>query len=87
MIRKSILAVALSIASGTTVLADTYYVGPSGSDGNAGTSEEQPFQMVQHAIDTMKAGDTLVVLDGIYTGTLKLKSGVFIRAKNPRKVV
>jgi hypothetical protein len=35
----------------------------------------------------MKTGDTLVVLDGIYTGTLNLKSGITIRAKNPRRAV
>lgn len=43
--------------------------------------------MVQHAVDRMRAGDTLVVLDGCYTGTLKLKSGIALQAKNPRKVV
>ena len=43
--------------------------------------------MVQHAVDAMKAGDTLVVLDGVYTGMLKLKSGIRIQAKNPRKVI
>jgi len=35
----------------------------------------------------MKTGDTLVVLDGLYTGTLKLKSGITLKAKNPRKAV
>ena len=70
-----------------TATAETYYVGPSGDDGNQGTSEDQPFQMVQHAIDAMRSGDKLVVLDGVYTGTLKLKSGITIEAKNPRKVV
>ena len=30
---------------------------------------------------------TLVVLDGVYTGTLKLKSGITIQAKNPRRAV
>ena len=71
----------------TTAFADTYYVSPSGSDTNTGTSETESFQMVQHGIDKMKAGDTLVVLDGFYTGTLKLKSGITVRAKNPRKVI
>ena len=71
----------------TMTSAETYYVSPAGDDSNQGTSKEQPFQMVQHAIDEMKAGDKLVVLDGVYTGTLKLKSGIAIGAKNPRKVV
>ena len=70
-----------------TVSAKTFYVSPNGKDSNRGTAEDQPFQMVQHAVDKMKTGDTLVVLDGIYTGTLKLKSGITIEAKNPRKAV
>ena len=70
----------------TTASAATYYVSPAGNDSNAGTSEERPFRVVQHAIDRMQAGDALVVLDGIYTGRLKLKSGTTITAKNPRKV-
>jgi arylsulfatase len=65
----------------------TYYVSPTGKKTNAGTSEDQPFRVVQHAIGKMKKGDTLVVLDGLYSGTLRLKSGITIRAKNPRKVV
>jgi len=35
----------------------------------------------------MNSGDTLVILDGFYTGTLQLKSGITLRAKNPRSVV
>ena len=70
-----------------SLTAATYYVSPLGSDENSGAFEEQPLRMVQHAIDKMKAGDTLVVLDGFYTGTLKLKSGITIKAKNPRRAV
>jgi hypothetical protein len=35
----------------------------------------------------MKAGDTLIVLDGFYPGTFKLKSGITIQAKHPRKAI
>lgn len=70
-----------------TASAATYYVSPEGNDRNSGTSEDRPFRVVQHAIDRMQAGDTLVVLDGVYSGTLKLKSGITIQAKNPRKAV
>ena len=70
-----------------TVFSATYYVSPLGDNVNKGISEGQPFQSVQYAIDQMTAGDTLVVLDGLYTGTLKLKSGITMRAKNPRKAV
>ena len=82
-----IQAVACHLILATTVSAATYYVSPSGNNGNKGTSEKQPFRVVQHAIDRMQAGDVLVVLDGLYTGTLKLKSGITIQAKNPRKAV
>ncbi|MCK5175876.1 MAG: hypothetical protein KAR47_20955, partial [Planctomycetes bacterium] len=71
----------------TSGFAATYYVSPSGDDANSGGSEDRPFRVAQHAVDRMQAGDTLVVLDGVYTGTLKLKSGITIRAKNPRKAV
>jgi len=67
--------------------ATTYYVSPMGSDSNPGKSEPQPFKKVQHAVEQMKAGDTLIVLDGLYSGTLTLKSDITIRAKNPRNVV
>lgn len=73
--------------AGTAVFATTYYVSPTGADSNAGTSTAQPFCVVQTAIDQMNAGDTLVVMDGIYAGKLTLKSGITIKAQNPRKVV
>ena len=89
LIRNLLLPVAVVclLSLYATVSAESYYVSPLGDDANSGTSEDQPFQMVQHAIDQMSSGDTLVVLDGVYTGALKLKSGISIRAKNRRKVV
>ena len=77
----------LCTAFANVTFAETYYVSPQGDDSNRGTTENQPFQMVQHAVDKMKTGDTLIVLDGVYTGTLKLKSGITIEAKNPRKAI
>lgn len=71
----------------TSGFAATFYVSPSGNDANLGNSEARPFRVVQHAVDRIKTGDTLVVLDGFYTGTLNLKSGITIRAKNPRRAV
>ena len=68
------------------ISAATYYVSPLGSNGNTGTSEEEPFQVVQFAINKMIAGDTLIVLDGFYSGTMGLKSGMTILAKNPGSV-
>jgi len=65
----------------------TYYVSPLGNNNEQGTLIEKPFQTVQYAIDKMSSGDTLVVMDGLYTGKFSLKSGINIQAKNPRKVV
>ena len=70
-----------------TTFSATYYVSPLGEDSNGGILEGEPFQTVQHAIDQMKAGDTMVLLDGVYRGTLQLKSGITLRAQNPRKAV
>ncbi|MFC0536747.1 right-handed parallel beta-helix repeat-containing protein [Pelagicoccus mobilis] len=76
----------LFIAAVQAAFATTYYVSPDGDDRNAGTSEEEPFRVVQRAVNEMNAGDTLVVLDGVYSGRLNLKSGITIEAKTPRKV-
>jgi len=70
-----------------TSSGSTYYVSPKGDDSNPGTSADEPFRVVQHAVNQMAADDTLIVLDGLYTGTIKLKSGITIKAKNPRKAV
>ena len=70
-----------------TVFANTYYVSPLGNNDNKGTSEKEAFQLLQYAIDQMSAGDTLIVLDGFYYETLKMKSNITIIAKNPRKAI
>ncbi|MBK1832204.1 right-handed parallel beta-helix repeat-containing protein [Verrucomicrobiaceae bacterium R5-34] len=83
-------AVAAALFHGSlfaTATAATYYVSPDGNDSHSGKSEAQAWKKVQNAVDQMSAGDTLVVLDGIYTGRLKIKSGITIKAKNPRQVI
>jgi parallel beta-helix repeat protein len=47
--------------------ATTYYVAPSGSDADPGTSG-QPWATLQHAADTMLPGDTTLVASGTYDG-------------------
>ena len=84
---KTISITILLLIHFTPVSASTFYVSPTGNNSNKGTSEDLPFQVVQYAIDRMTAGDTLIILDGFYTGTLHLKSGITIQAKNPRKAV
>lgn len=49
------------------VWAATYYVAPRGSDSNSGLSASAPFATLQKAADTATAGDTVLVLNGVYT--------------------
>jgi hypothetical protein len=42
-----------------------YYVSPTGSDSNAGTSAA-PFQTIQHAANVVNPGDMVIVRDGTY---------------------
>lgn len=45
----------------------TFYVSPSiGDDGNDGRTAERPLGSLQGAIDRLRPGDTLYLLDGIY---------------------
>ena len=45
--------------------ATTYYVAETGSDGDPGTLAE-PWQTIQHAADSVAAGDTVLVRGGVY---------------------
>ncbi|MEV0845568.1 DUF1565 domain-containing protein [Streptomyces sp. NPDC049954] len=45
----------------------TYYVSPSGSDTNSGTSESAPLKTLQKAADRTKPGDTVSIMGGTYT--------------------
>lgn len=52
------------------VQAATYYVSPSGSDSNAGTSTGAPFKTIQKAASIMVAGDTCYIRAGTYRETV-----------------
>ncbi len=84
---RAILCQLILCAAVSTASAGTYYVSPAGDDGNSGASESEAFRVVQHAVNQMNSGDVLVVMDGVYAGELKLKSGITLKAKNPRKAV
>lgn len=87
MMNNKIVLLGFFLLFSLTVFAKTYYVSPQGDNSNSGTTEQEAFQLIQYAIDQMKSGDTLVVLDGIYGESLKLKSGITIKSKNPRKAI
>ncbi len=52
--------------------ATTYYISPSGSDSNSGTSSGSPWKTFAHAFPILAPGDTLLLENGTYqpgTGT------------------
>ena len=50
----------------TAAYGRVIYVSPSGSDSNSGLSPQRPLFTIQHAIDTARAGDVIVLQPGIY---------------------
>ncbi len=75
---SSFLFVIISfLAFAGTAHAATYYIAPSGSDSNNGTSPSSPWKTFSYALSSSRAwcGNTLVLLDGPYgdgTGTGKI---------------
>lgn len=65
----ALIAFALLLAwHDKAVAQQTYFVSPTGSDTNAGTSSGQAWRTLQHAANQVGAGDTVQVLAGNYTG-------------------
>lgn len=58
---------ALTVATAPPLAAATWYVAPGGNDGAAG-SAVAPWETLQHAADTVSAGDTVMVAAGDYAG-------------------
>jgi parallel beta-helix repeat protein len=52
--------------------ASTYYVSPTGNDGNPGTASH-PWQTIQKAAVTVQAGDTVIIKDGVYGGGISVE--------------
>jgi parallel beta-helix repeat protein len=74
----------------------TFYVAPTGSNANVGTSAAAPWLTLQYAAGKVAAGDTVVVAAGNYTGfnlttsgtaaariTFSAQPGAAITARNP----
>src|SRR5689334_4485558 len=79
----------------TRMVPSTFYVAPTGADAAAG-SAQAPWQTLQHAANSVKAGDTVIVEPGTYAGfdlttsgtaaariTFKAQPGVVINQQNP----
>ncbi len=60
-------ALLLVAFAGASALGTTYYVATNGSDGNPGTSA-LPWATIQYAVQTIAAGDTILVKPGTYAG-------------------
>ncbi len=65
LVLLALVRLLLPAASGAAAAGATYYVSARGSDRNPG-SMAQPWRTVQHAADTLEAGDNCVVLQGDY---------------------
>ena len=61
----------------------TYYVATTGNDTAAGTSTA-PWLTLQHGVDTIKAGDTIIVKAGTYAGARIGNSGAAWRPQPGR---
>ncbi len=66
----------LFLFAGHYVLAfgATYYVDPEGSGSNPGT-QKKPWRSIQKAANIAKAGDTVLVNNGVYNGFYTVNSG------------
>ena len=65
---------------------NTYYVSPTGSDANSGTSV-QPWVTFSHAFSVMQGSDTLIVKNGVYNqniGEWRWSSGVKLPTSYPK---
>ena len=63
MFKLAAVLISLSSLAG----AATYYVSPQGSDSHAGT-QQAPWATLQHAVDAIAPGDTILVQAGTYAG-------------------
>jgi len=50
------------------LFAATYYVSPTGSDGSGSGSSSNPWATLNKGFSSMSANDTLVMMNGMYTG-------------------
>jgi hypothetical protein len=62
-------AVAMLMLTSVTCLGDEWFVGPSGRDDQDGRNGGSAFASLQRGLDALKAGDTLTILPGEYTGS------------------
>lgn len=70
-----VFAVLVLLLAPVSVQATTYYLSPTGSNGNSGLSQAAPWLTFAHALTNTVCGDNLLLMDGTYgdgTSTGKL---------------
>ncbi len=67
VMRTSSVFAVIACALGTPALAKTYYVSGTGDDNNDGLTRSTAFRTLQTAANLTKPGDTVSVLNGVYT--------------------
>jgi len=72
--RRALSLCSVLAALPASASAATYYVATDGDDGNSGDMAE-PWQTLQHAADSVTAGDTVIVTPGAYAGFHLEESG------------
>lgn len=72
---KTLLRLFLLLQIAIPVTAATYYVSPSGNNSNNGLSAGTAWLTLQHASNTVAAGDSVIVMPGNYTGFYHTTSG------------
>lgn len=73
MITRWRWSVWLGLAVAGSAAAADYYVATGGDDGHAGSLAE-PWATIQHAADTVAAGDTVHIRDGVYEERVTIES-------------
>jgi parallel beta-helix repeat protein len=80
-----VMALGISLIATMPVAADpgnTYYVSTTGSDVTGDGSYSNPWATIQHAVDNVSSGDTIMVAPGTYTGAI-VDKGVTISGLGP----
>ena len=93
----SALMTAATAAWALTAAAATYYVSPDGNDGNDGLAPTSAWVTLEHSGNALRAGDTLVLMEGFYRPLLTLRASpgddekpenpIVIRAARPGTAV
>ncbi len=73
---KRLLHIVLFVAAVLHATAATWYVRPDGLDGDDGKSWQTAQATIRLGIDNCRAGDTLLVAEGVYYEGIVLKDGV-----------